>query len=430
MDSRPVPKRRWAALAIVLGAAFAFSGCLSEAGPAPDLTVPAGSRLPAGVAERLDAALADGLALSGSSGALAGVWAPWAGDWVATPGTTTMTGDNPMTADMQFRIGTTTTSMTCTVLLRLVEEGRVKLDDPVSRYLSRSAEVEGITLGQLCRNTSGLADYYPGLAPQFVDNPTRQWPPMEILASGLAGKRLAAPGSAWSYSSTGIILLGMALQSATHQDWGSLYRHYIFDPLGLTQTTFPAGDAVRLPDPHPHGYATAVDAAGVPACDRVRDETELSNSMGWVAAGVVSTLADLRTWARAFAEGSVLSEKSTEEQWATVPQGETSPQWQRYGLGGRQLGPLRGQAGAIPGFLSATLVDPESGLTIAVMLNNSTAGPGFVQSLAQRLASIAGKAPPTDSAEAPGLRLPWSEEQAAEAMRSGAACQAAATAAG
>jgi D-alanyl-D-alanine carboxypeptidase len=181
---------------MILGASLAFSGCVNETGSDPDLTVPPGSRLPAGVTERLDAALADGLALSGSSGALAGVWAPWAGDWVATPGTTTMAGDQPMTPDMRFRIGTNTTSMTCTVLLRLVEEGRVKLDDLVSRYLSRSAEVEGITLGQLCRNTSGLADYYRALSPQFVDNPTRRWPPMELLASGLAGKRLSAPGGA------------------------------------------------------------------------------------------------------------------------------------------------------------------------------------------------------------------------------------------
>ncbi|WP_166790419.1 serine hydrolase domain-containing protein [Cryobacterium tagatosivorans] len=415
---------------MILGASLAFSGCVNETRSAPDLTVPPGSRLPAGVTERLDAALADGLALSGSSGALAGVWAPWAGDWVATPGTTTMTGDTPMTPDMRFRIGTNTTSMTCTVLLRLVEDGRVRLDDLVSRYLSRSAEVEGITLGQLCRNTSGLADYYRALSPQFVDNPTRQWPPMEILASGLAGKRLSAPGGAWSQSSTGIILLGMALQSATRQDWGSLYRRYIFEPLGLAQTSFPSSDDVRLPDPHPHGYAAAVDAAGLPSCDQLRDETELSNSMGWVAGGVVSTLADLRTWARAFAEGSVLSEASTDAQWATVPQGGTSPLWQRYGLGGQQLGPLRGQAGAIPGFLSATLVDPASGLTIAVVLNNSTAGSAFVQALAQRLAGIAAKAPATEAAEAPAIRLPWSAEQAAEAMRAGAACQAATVAAG
>lgn len=415
---------------MILGASLALSGCISETGSAPDLTVPPGSRLPAGVTERLDDALSDGLALSGSSGALAGVWAPWAGDWVAARGTTTTTGDEPMTADMLFRIGTNTTSMTCTVLLRLVEEGRVNLDDPVSRYLSRSAQVEGITLGQLCRNTSGLADYARALAPQFVDNPTRRWPPMEILANGLAGKRLAAPGEAWAQSSTGIILLGMALQSATRQDWGSLYRHYIFEPLGLAQTTFPASDDIRLPDPHPHGYAAVADPAGHASCDQLRDVTELSNSMGWVAGGVVSSLADLRTWARAFAEGSILSEESTQAQWATAPQGGSSPLWQRYGLGGRQLGPLRGQAGAIPGFLSASLVDPESGLTVAVMLNNSTAGPAFVQALAQRLASIAAKAPAKDAAEPPALRLPWSAEQAAEAMRTGAVCQAPAAAAG
>jgi len=415
---------------VILGASLAFSGCVRQTGSAPDLTVPPGLQLPPGITEKLDAALDDGLALSGSSGALAGVWAPWAGDWVAAPGTTTKTGDEPMTTDMAFRIGTNTTAMTCTVLVRLVEEGLVRLDDPVSSYVGRGAELEGITLGQLCRNTSGLADYYPALAAQFVANPTRQWPPREILATGLAGERGTVPGGAWSQSSTGIILLGLALESATRQDWRSLYRKYIFEPLGLSQTSFPASDDLRLPDPHPHGYAAADNTAGTPACDRPRDATELSNSVSWVAGGVVSTLADLRTWARAFAEGSVLSEKSTDAQWATVPQGASSPLWQRYGLGGQQLGPMRGQAGAIPGFLSATLVDPASGLTIAVMLNNSTAGPAFVQALARRLASIAAKAPSRGAAEAPMIRLPWSAEQAAETMRTGRACPAEATAAG
>lgn len=429
MKSRFVRTCTAIVLAIVVAASFGLASSSVWSGPETDenqVTPP----LPAGITQRLDAALADALALSGASGALAGVWAPWAGEWVASPGTTTKDGGTPLTPDMRFRIGTNTTAMTCTVLLRLVDEGRVALDDLVSTYLPRTARVEGITLGQLCRNTSGLADYYQGLAPQFVANPTRQWPPMEILSSGLAGARVSGPGGAWSQSSTGIVLLGMALQSATDQSWPSLYRQYIFDPLRLRDTSFPAGSEFEIPGPHPHGYAVEVDRRGRMFCDRLRDETELSNSMGWVAGGVVSTLADMKKWARALAESSLLSGASADAQWETVPQRATAPSWQRYGLGVLQLGPLRGHAGAIPGFISASLVDPDSGLTVVVMLNNSSAGSAFARELAQRLASIAAEAPSTGAAPAPALRLPWSEEEAAEAMRSGAACQAPVTAAG
>jgi len=416
------------ALAVVLAVSLGLANCTGSADPAADTHD--ASPLPSGITQRLDTALADALTLSGSSGAIAGVWAPWAGEWVATPGSTTQDGSIPLSSDMRFRIGTNTTAMTCTVLLRLVDEGRVKLSDPVSSYLSRDVGVQGITLGQLCSNTSGLADYYPRLAAQFVANPTRQWPPMEILANGLAARRVSGPGGVSTQSSTGIILLGMALQSATQQSWQSLYRQYIFDPLGMDDTSFPARREVAIPGPHPHGYAVAVSATGRQFCDRLRDETELSNSMAWVAGGVVSTIADMGTWARALAQGSLLSEASADAQWATVSQGPASPSWQGYGLGAVQLGPLRGQAGAIPGFLSATLADPHSGLTVVVMLNNSSAGSGFAQALAQRLASIASTALGSGAAPAPTLDLPWSEEEATQAMQAGAACQPPATAAG
>lgn len=429
MKSRFVRTRTTIVLAIVVAASLGLASCSAWAEPEADENQLA-SPFPAAIMKRLDAALADAMALSGSSGALAGVWAPWAGEWVASPGTTTTTGGTPLTPDMRFRIGTNTTAMTCTVLLRLVDEGRVKLDDLVSTYLTRTADVDGITLGQLCRNTSGLADYYQGLAPQFVANPTRQWPPMEILSSGMAGRRVSGPGGAWSQSSTGIVLLGMALRSATHQNWQSLYRQYIFDPLGLRDTSFPASSEFDIPGPHPHGYAVAVDKRGRMFCEQLRDETELSNSMGWVASGVVSTLADMKTWSQALATGSLLSGESADAQWESVPQGVAAPSWQRYGLGGEQLGPLRGHAGAIPGFISASLVDPDTGLTVVVMLNNSSAGSAFAQDLAQRLASIASNAPALDAMEAPTMRLPWTEEEASEAMRSGAVCQAPVMAAG
>lgn len=428
MKRRTVRKRRAIALAVVVAVSLGLANCTGSTDPAPDTHDT--SPLPSGITQRLDAALADALTLSGSSGAIAGVWAPWAGEWVGTPGSTTQEGSSPLTPDMRFRIGTNTTAMTCTVLLRLVDEGRVKLSDPVSNYLNRNLDVRGITLGQLCSNTSGLADYYPRLAAQFVANPTRQWPPMEILENGLGARRVSGPGGASAQSSTGIILLGMALQSVTQQSWQSLYRQYIFDPLGMDDTSFPAPSDFEIPGPHPHGYAVAVSATGRQFCDRLQDATELSNSMSWVAGGVVSTVADMGIWARALAQGSLLSGASADAQWATASQGPASPSWQGYGLGGVQLGPLRGRAGAIPGFLSATLADPHSGLTVVVMLNNSSAGPGFAQALAQRLASIASTAHGSAAAPAPALTLPWSEEETAQAMQSSADCQPPATAEG
>ena len=417
-------------LAMGVGVSLVLSGCVPTVDAKTDGPAQVDAPFPADITDRLNAALAEAMALSGASGAIVGVWAPWAGEWIVSPGTTTMDGDTPLSTDMRFRVGTNTTSMTCTVLLKLVDAGRVKLSDTVSTYLPRVAGLDGITLGQLCQNTSGVADYYAELAPQFVNNPTRQWPPLEVVSSGLAAKRVAEPGGAWAQSNTGIVLLGLALQAVTNQDWPSLYQQYIFDPLGMKDTSFPASTDLQIPGPHPHGYATALDQASQPVCETVRDETRLSNSMGWVANGVVSTITDMKAWAQALAEGSLLSEKSAKAQWSTVPQGENSAAWRGYGLGAQQAGPLRGHGGTIPGFISATFADPSSGLTVVVMLNNSNSGDGFARTLGLRLASIASKAPPAGSEEAPTLQLPWSEEQTVATMQAAAICQPAAAPAG
>ncbi len=423
MKSGSLRSGRAVALTITLGACLLLSACTDPAGARTADRVQVRTPLAAVVTHRLDAALADAVKLSGASGAIAGVWAPWAGEWNVSRGTTTLGGSTPVTTDMRFRIGTNTTAMTCTVLLRLVDAGRVKLDDLAAAYLARSAGLDGITLGQLCRNTSGLADDTRMLAPEFVSNPTREWPRMEIISSGLAATRATHPGGAWAPSKTGIMLLGKALQAATGQDWPSLYRQYIFGPLGMDDTSLPASNELKIPGPHPHGYAAAIDSAGHPVCTIVRDDTQLSNSMSWVAGGAVSTLADLKTWAQALVAGSLLSAASTEAQWVTVPQGAASPLWRRYGLGAQQLGSLRGQAGAIPGFLSATLSDPTSGLTVVVMLNNSTAGEGFALTVARRLATIAAKSPSAGAAATPRIELPWSEAQTVASMKAGAVCQ-------
>ncbi|WP_438877068.1 serine hydrolase domain-containing protein, partial [Bacillus cereus group sp. BC44] len=89
----------------------------------------------------------------------AGVWAPWAGSWTTAQGTTKRGGTQPVSADMRFRVGQNTTPMTCTVLLQLVDEGEVGLDDPLTTWLPGLVGVEGVTLRELCQDTSGIGDY-------------------------------------------------------------------------------------------------------------------------------------------------------------------------------------------------------------------------------------------------------------------------------
>ena len=258
--------RRCALLAFAVAAALVLSACTSAQGRSEGNPAP----FSADITGQLHAAASEAMAQSGSSGALVGVWAA-DGEWTAALGTTEIGGSTPMSSEMRFRIGTNTTAMTCTVLLRLVDAGTVALDEPVSTYLPRIVGVEGVTLGQLCQGTSGLGTYSSVLAGEFVHNPLRFWPTMELVSQGLAAPRTGAPGSVWGPSNTGIVLLGMALEQATGEEWAALYDEYIFHPLGLHDTSYP--QKVRLATVAPalnsiRGRADIVSAATRPGLPR------------------------------------------------------------------------------------------------------------------------------------------------------------------
>ena len=384
------------------------------------------SDLPAATVEVLDASLAEAMTLAAASGAVAGVWAPWSGRWVSAQGTTEPGGTEKMSTDMRFRVGDNTQPMTCDVLYALVAEGTVALDDEVSGFLPAIRGIDDITLGQLCHGTSGLGDFGKTLGPLFAGNPTRQWSTTELVSDGIANSRTGAPGAAYAHSDTNYALLGLAIERATGSNWKSLYEKYVFKRLGMTDSLFPDATTIEIAQPFAPGWESLKAADGTFACDNPKDETLLSNSLAFTAGGVVSSLDDMSRYAQSFATGALLSEKDRKNAWQTVPRGGDAPAWQSFGPGGLQMGPMRGQAGYIPGHLSAMLSDPATGLTVVVMLNNSTAGSGFAQALAMKLAAIAAKAQPSGGEKLPVVGLPWSEEQMTERLAALAVCQPAA----
>jgi D-alanyl-D-alanine carboxypeptidase len=373
-------------------------------------------------ATALQQVLADAVALSGSSGGLAAVAAPWAGDWQGATGTVGFDEGSPaVSADAGMHLGGVTAEITCLVLLRLADEGVVGLDDPVTDHVDDIPGIDGITLQQLCRHTSGLADYYPGLRVHFMQNPQRIWSPLELIASALALPRTGAPGESYSYSRTGILLLSIALERTTDRSWNDLAGEYVFDPLGLESTVLPAPTEVQTAGAL-GAYAARPAADGSPDCAARLDASVQSSSMGAAAAGARSTLDDVVKFSQAFASGALLSERLAREQWTTGAI-SNAPAWIAAGIGGMTFGPLRGTVSESTGALTAALSDPATGLTVVVALNNSSAGEAFVRETAYALASVAAKTPAASGETAPLVELPWSAEQAAGGMQQLARCQ-------
>ena len=419
--------RRAVATAVVAGLALALSGCTTSTDVTGRLPTQASGELPADTVAALTSATQEAITYSGASGAIVGVWAPWAGRWTSGLGTRERGGTAAMTTSLSYRSAGLTSAMTCTVLLALADKGTVALDDPVKRYLPRMVGVGDIRLEQLCNGTSGLAPLGNQVRVQFIANPQREWSEQELIGEGLAGATYTAPGAAYRASDPAVDLLGVVLETATQSSWDDLYSTYVLDPLKLTATELPDPSTDGVPSAHPGAYAHALNADGSPNCDAPADVTDLSNSVGWVASGAVSDLDETRVLTQAIAKGLLVSKSTAARQWMTVSRGDGAPTWNMQAVGAEVAGPLRGVVGMSPGSLTASYTDPTSGLTVAVMLNDSTASTDLVRNLALRLASIAAAAPATRGS-APTISLPWTEADTAAAVAAAAVCQPAAAA--
>ncbi|MER7797510.1 serine hydrolase domain-containing protein [Microbacterium sp. NPDC096154] len=407
------------ALAGAAAVAVALSGCTgtpSEARTPEQVT----GDLPGDTVEQLRGAVEHAMAATGSSGAIVGVWVPWAGAWVTGLGTTGHDTDEPVTTDMAFRIASMTRPMTCDVLYGMVEDDLVELDDPVSKWVPSTPDLGDVTLKQLCDNTSGLGRSANTLLGNVLRTPEREWNAREVAAAGL-GKDRSQPGVAFTDSDTGYLLLGLALQNAASETPAALFREYVTSPLALEATALPGRKAAAPGEPALPGYYSD-EADREAGCVAPRDYTTLSASFGYTDSGAVSTISELGVYTEALAaragEGGQLAER-----WSGAkPVSTTSDSWYQYAGGTFIAGSMVGQQGSIPGYLTSAYADIENGLTVAVVLNNSAAPESLVGYLAKELAAIVSKVPAREGETAPEYGLPWSAEDYHQRIADRAVC--------
>lgn len=141
----------------------------------------------------------------------------------------------PATPAMHFRNGAVAISYVSTLLLRLVDRGKVSLDDKLSKWLPEVPNSERVTLGQLAQMTSGYVDYVIGnteFNEALYEAPFRQWEPDQLLGFATSRPLLYDPGTNWNYAHTNYVLLGKALEKATGEDMPTLLSDEVLKPLG------------------------------------------------------------------------------------------------------------------------------------------------------------------------------------------------------
>lgn len=165
-----------------------------------------------------------------------------------------VTGIGPASAPADrktvYRIGSITKQFTALMLLQLVQQGKVRLSDPVEKYLPEIDRIQGqipfaapITLVQLATHTAGLSRE-PDDAKQFTSGPVAYWRDDLLRALGKT-RYIHSPGSQYSYSNIGYAILGAALARAAGQDYIGYVEEHIFQPLGMKDTAFELNEEMR-----------------------------------------------------------------------------------------------------------------------------------------------------------------------------------------
>ncbi|GAB3475667.1 serine hydrolase domain-containing protein [Amycolatopsis cihanbeyliensis] len=250
--------------------------------------------------------------------------------WSTAAGVRDLESRRPARREGKFRIASTTKAFTATVVLQLVDEGRVGLDAPVERYLPGLVpNGENITVRQVLNHSSGLDDFasHPGYEAWNYAALQHSYTPEEVLEFAFSHPPLFPPGQDWDYSNTNYVLAGQLVEAVTGNSWAEEVRHRILWPLGLWSTTLP-GTSERIPQPYAHGYMEVSPAEGQPP--ELIDVSHINPSMISSAGEIISTTADLDRFFGALLGGRLTSAESLAEMRTPA---EHSPPQLRYGLG-------------------------------------------------------------------------------------------------
>lgn len=268
----------------------------------------------------------------------------------------------PMATDLYMRIGSETKTFTGTAVLQLVDEGKIGLEDPISKYLSGVPNGDNITVRELGDMRSGLVSYTASeeWAKQFFANPRRPWTPQELLSFSFGQPPLFPPNGTFNYSNTNFVLLGLLVEKVSGEQLGEYFERHILGPLHMDRTIFPSNAA--FPRPHANGY-TVQDAAGT-----VADTTNWDPSWGWAAGAMISKLQDLRIWAKSVATGSLLTPATQRQRERFIPAPGLEPA--RYGFALFDVKGWIGHNGSLPGYESLTVYSPSLRTTMVILLNS------------------------------------------------------------
>lgn len=299
----------------------------------------------------------------------------------------------PNSPESVFELGSVTKQFTGAAILLLAEQGKVKLDDEITKYLPDfPTHGQKITLEALLTHTAGIPNYTD--MAEWIPR-VREDMPLDTLIALFKGKPLDFnPGTKWSYSNSGYILLGAVIEKASGKSYERFVEDEIFQKIGMKSSRY--GSPTEVIPNRAYGYDKGDEG--------YRNAQYLSMTQPYAAGSLMSTVDDLALWDRALSEETLLRRASLDRFFVPAKLASGMNTHYALGWGVGEIGGKQVQAhgGGIFGFVTMVVRVPSEKLFVAVLSNN----PGAAQAPEGLARSIAAKALGQPYEDRKGIQLP------------------------
>ncbi len=363
----------------------AIAGLLIACATAP-LATSGQNSLPADQQAKVDTIAQQVLATTGVPSASVGIVTDGKIAYVKAYGKAQLDPPVEATPEMRYSIGSISKQFTATAILMLQQQGKLKLDDPISTWLPQLTRSKEVTLREILSHTSGYQDYY---AEDYSMLPMKNPTTADAILNNWGKKPLDfEPGTQWQYSNTNFVIAGKIVEIVSGMPVMKFLQHNIFTPLNMTHVM--NTDMQQLEQTDAHGYIRYALGPLRPAPQ---------DGPGWMfAAGELAMpVHDLLVWDIAMMNESLLQPASYKEMFTGVKlkDGEDT----HYGLGveisTRDGHLVISHSGEVSGFTSENMVLPQNKVAIAVFTNQEAVGAAGV--IAGKIAAMLIGLPPNES---------------------------------
>lgn len=316
-------------------------------------------------------------------GAVVGVWEEGKDPLILTKGLADKETGRLVQATDHFRIASITKTFTGTVVLQLIDEGKISFEATLDNYFPAVTNASQITIRQVLGMTAGIYDFVNSeyFNTTYYNDLSKVWTHDEILALIYGQPADFAPGTSCKYSNTNFYLLGMIIEEVTGNKVEDEIKTRIFDRLGMSRSSFPTGTAMT--DPYCHGYNN-IETGGE---GTLTDVSIQSPSAPWTSGAIISNIYDLRIWVEALYNGTLLS-AATQAERMTWNDLEGTGGKIKYGLGIINLLGLIGHNGEIEGYNTDMYYLPSKKAAIVCLTNNASNQYGYTIKLTKQVVEI------------------------------------------